>query len=96
MGDKKRARYEDLLRTWQARQDVIDEWFMLPENEVYGMEECPLVSDFEFIEDGGYFLTSKFTWVETGERATVKIEYIGQGIPRYKVIGVCDDGGEPK
>lgn len=80
------------LDKWQEIQDKIDAWFMIPGNEVYGMEECPLISDYELIEDDDIHLTFKFTWVETGETATVKIGYIGQGIPRYKVIAVCNEG----
>ncbi len=81
------------LEKWQARQTMIDQWFLKPENDGCWMKECPLIKDYEFLDGNDAVNSAKFkcTWVETGETAILMVVQMKQGIPHYKVISVCDE-----
>jgi len=78
------------LDKWQERQDKIDEWFLQDENYLCDMRDCPLINNYEFLEDNDISVKFRCTWIETGETVVLTVQQIGQGIPHWKVIAVCD------
>jgi len=55
------------------------------------MEDCSLISDYEFHGGDASYNTAKvsFVWVETNERVYLEVSQIGQGIPYYRVDKFC-------
>jgi len=80
-----------MLKVWQARQKIIDEWFIKPENEGCDMKDCSLISDFEFHDGDASYNSAKvsFVWVDTGEKVYLEVSQVGQGIPYYRVDKFC-------
>jgi len=79
------------LDKWQERQDKIDEWFLQDENNLYDMRDCSLISDYEFLKDNDISVKFRCTWIETGEKVVLTVQQVGQGIPHWKVIAVCEE-----
>jgi len=80
-----------MLVVWQARQKIIDEWFIRPENEGKDGSDCPLISDFEFHDGDSSDNSAKisFVWVDTNEKVYFEISQVGQGIPYWRVDKFC-------
>lgn len=76
-------------KTWQGRQNKIDEWFCVDECSHLGIEDCELITDYKFIDHCGDmdFIIS-YTWKETNERATMRLRQSKQGSPYYNIMWV--------
>ena len=83
-------RVHNPILIWQRRHKKVVDWMYDEKNYYETVEECPLIKDFEMLEEdsANNRFKVKYTWIETGETVILDTRQWGQGIPRYRVLEV--------